>query len=382
VAVAGPIVLLGVAGLAVRARGRGNGVGLWAVALTGVLGLAAALASGRVVVGSAETAVGESAPAHAWAGPLVDLWWASLLVGLLAGSRVLLPRRHGGPAGRRALVWVLVAVAVAPVLVGAAGWAVAGVGDRLSPARDRVPAVAVEQARGPLATRLLHLAPTADVVDFRLVSAEPGPLARGLDRAPDVDDSDLLRTVGELVAGPDAAGPPLARLGIGFVQVDDVATSDLVRRLDAAPGLSRLGTGEAGILWRVQPLAVAAGAVGAPAPSRVRLADPDGRLLRAVPVSGPHAAVDTVVPPSAGPRLLVMAEPLEWTRSARVTLDGVPLTRTGAAQPTYLVPGDGGRLSVDLDSADPHWRTVQLGVLAFLVFMAVPLGSRRSRRGA
>src|SRR4029450_13042397 len=87
-----------------------------------VLGLAIALASGRVALGSAETGVGRSASAHLWAGVGLQLWFAGVVVGLLAGSRTVL-RELRGP-GRR---WGFAAAVAAAALVvlptaASAGW--------------------------------------------------------------------------------------------------------------------------------------------------------------------------------------------------------------------------------------------------------------------
>jgi len=173
----------------------------------------------------------------------------------------------------------------------------------------------------------------------------------------------------------------LARLGVGFVQVRATADSALARRLDSSEGLSRLGTSERGILWKVQPLPAADGGVAATAPSRARLVDADGALLRVVPTSGPHAAVDTMLPAGTAARFIVLAEPAEWSQQALVTFDGRELLPVaGAAQPTYAVPPTPGELEVDLAAAQPWWRLGQGLLLGFVVFMAVPFGNRRSRR--
>lgn len=384
---AAPLVLLGIIGLGARGRSRAESVGMVAGALLALVGLAGALVSERVVLGSAETGVGQSAPAHLWAGLGVQLWWAGLLVGVLAGSRVVLASlaRPGRRWGFVAAV-IATAVAVVPVVAGATVWGVQGIGRTLSVGQATLPAIAIEQGRGPLGNRLLLLRPSDDVVDFVLAGQEPGELLRDLDRAPDADDAPLVDAVANIVGGRGADSldsRALARLGIGFVQVRATADSPLARRLDSSEGLSRLGSSSRGILWKVQPLPVADGAEAAAAPSRARLVDAGGRLLQVVPTVGPHAAVDTVLPAGVAPRLLVLAEPREWSRQARVTFEGAELRPVaGAAQPTYAVPATSGALEVDLAAAQPWWRLGQAVLLAFVVFMALPFGNRRSRRRA
>ncbi|EWT00512.1 family 2 glycosyl transferase [Intrasporangium oryzae NRRL B-24470] len=383
-----PALALGLAGYAARSRSRSESVGLAAAGMLCLLGLAASFASGRVVLGSAETGVGQSAPAHLWAGVGSQLWVAGLLVGLLAGSRHVValfarPLRRW-PVAAGTLVVLLVVV---PVAAGAVRWGANGMGDSLSVARATVPAVAVEQATGPLGNRLLVLRPSDRVVDFVLAGEEPGEVLRDLDRGSAVDETALVAAVARLVGGRGADAldtSELARLGIGFVRARSDADSALTRRLDSTEGLSRLGASPEGILWKVRPLPAAAGiSSAAPAPSRVRLVDGRGALLGAVETSGPHAAVDTDVPSGPAGRRLVAAEPVEWSGQARVTLDGTPLDPVaGAAQPTFVLPAQGGHLVVDLAAAHPWWRLGQALLLAFVVFMALPFGNRRSRRRA
>ncbi|MEW1953940.1 glycosyltransferase family 2 protein [Terrabacter sp. NPDC080008] len=380
-----PLVVLGVLGLAVRGRSRSESVGLAVGGLLALVGLAGALASAHVVLGSAETGVGRSASAHLWAGLGVQLWVAGLVVGLLAGSRPVLAAL-AGPRGRWtfAAATVAAALAVVPVVGSAALWGVDGIGRTLSVGQATLPAVAVEQGRGALGNRLLLLRPSDTVVDFVLAGQEPGELLRDLDRAPDADETPLVDAVADIVGGRSADSldsTALARLGIGFVQVRGTADSAVARRLDSAQGLSRLGTSERGTLWKVQPLRPVKGVAPATAPSRARLVDAKGRLLQVVPTSGPHAAVVTTLAAGDGARFLVLAEPAQWSQQALVTFDGRELQPVaGRAQPTYAVPPTAGALNVDLAAAEPWWRLAQAVLLGFVVFMAVPFGNRRSRR--
>jgi hypothetical protein len=380
-----PVVALGVAGYAVRSRSAAGALGLVAGACLSLVGLAAAFASGRVVLGSAETGVGVSEPAHLWAGVGLELWLAGLLVGVLAGSGPVLaalrgPRRRWSFAASVAVVAVLVAAVVS----GAALWAVRGAGSTLTVGQATLPAVAVEQGSGPLANRLLLLHPSPEVVDFVLAGQEPGELLRDLDREPDADDAPLAAAVAELVGGQGADSldaSSLARLGIGFVQVSERSDSTLTRRLDSAEGLSRLGSSSRGILWKVRPLTAGTDGEAASAPSRARLVDASGAQLAVVPTRGPHAAIDTELPRGSDSRRLVVAEPAQWADHAVVTLDGQQLTALpGTDQPTYAVTPAGGSLTVDLAAADPWWRIAQATLLALVVFMAIPFGNRRSRR--
>ncbi|MEO6999599.1 MAG: glycosyltransferase family 2 protein, partial [Terracoccus sp.] len=380
-----PVLVLGALGYAVRGRGRAEDVALAVGAVLAVTGLVLALGASRVVLGSAETGVGVSAPAHLWSGVGLDLWLAGILVGVLVGSRSVLSWvRSPGRRLRVAVAVAVIAVVGLPTLGQAARWGSEGMGTRLTVGQATLPAVAVDQASGPLGNRLLLLRPSDTVTDFVLVGQEPGELLRDLDRPAATDDAALVEAVAEMVGGRsadslDSAG--LARLAIGFVQVRGNADTPLVRRLDAAEGLSRLGASDHGILWKVAPLAAAPGVTPAPAPSRVRIVDGKNALLNAVPTVGPHAAVDGPVAASSEARRLVVAEPEGWAQQALVTWNDVPLVaEVGTDQPTYALPQTAGDLRVDLAAAAPWWRLGQGVLLGFVVFMALPFGNRRSRR--
>ena len=353
-----------------------------------VVGLAGALVAERVVLGSAETGVGTSAPAHLWAG--LGVAAVARRACSSACSRAADPcsraLRRPGAAGPSAAA-VIAAVAVVPV----AGRAPRCGACRASAApcsvgQATLPAVALEQGGGPLGNRLLLLRPSDDVVDFVLAGQEPGELLRDLDRAPDADDAPLVDAVANIVGGRGADSldsKALARLGIGFVQVRATADSALARRLDSSEGLSRLGTSERGILWKVQPLPAADGAAAATAPSRARLVDADGALLQV----GPHARVRTPRStrrsrPAPRPRFVVLAE-ADRVVAARAG----DLRRRGARSP-WRAPSS-RRMPSRLPRATSRstsprrsrgGASARRSSSAFVVFMAVPFGNRRSRR--
>ncbi|GAA1254963.1 hypothetical protein [Oryzihumus leptocrescens] len=69
--------------------------------------------------------------------------------------------------------------------------------------------------------------------------------------------------------------------------------------------------------------------------------------------------------------------------SVAVTVDGRRLAaEAGAAQPTYDLPATARHLTVEVEPAHHWWTRGQLGLLALVVFLAVPLGNRRSRRAS
>lgn len=390
-----PLVVLGLLGLALRAGSTRRRVGVAALSLLGLAGLGAALGAPRIVLGSAETSPGQAAAAGPWPGVGLALWLvllASALVMLV--GRVAPVTRWRGSRQRRALATgasLFVGLAVAATIAGSVPWVRDGAHATLSVDRATRPAVAIEQASGPMATRLLVLRPSATVVDYELVGREPGQLARDLDpsdpaavSAPTTNasptDLGLSGVVGDLVGRTGADAPDSARLielGVGFVQAAVGPTDPLVARLDATEGLSRLGSDSTSVLWKVT---VPTG-VQATAPSRLRLTDAAGRLLSAVGSTGSHGATSTTLPAGPADRRLVVAEPTAWSAHAVVTLDDRVLEPVeGAAEPTYLVGAQGGSLRIDLAAAHPWWRLAQGVLLGAVVFLALPFGNRSSRR--
>jgi hypothetical protein len=125
-------------------------------------------------------------------------------------------------------------------------------------------------------------------------------------------------------------------------------------------------------------------AAGATVPSaRARLQTPQGRLLQTVDVSGDHARTSVHLPAGGAGRLLVIAEPRGWVRHAEVRYAGRELhALTGRSQPTYAVPAGAGRLDIEVLPTMTWWRWGQGALLALVVFLALPLGRRRSRRAS
>jgi hypothetical protein len=251
-------------------------------------------------------------------------------------------------------------------------------------ATGTLPAVAVEQASGPDANRLVVLTPTADRLDFAVVGNEPGELMRDVERSDSVTDPGLAPLLGTIASGglvPGGAGDALADLGVGFVSVKATADDPLTRTLDASQGLTRLGSTADQTLWRVvaRPSAVAPD-VPVP-PSRARLDNAEGQPLQVVPIDGPHGAVSQDVSVIESSRHVVFAEAPEWAAHAVVTYAGQVLTPvSGSGTPTYALPSSGGRLEADLPPSHQRWFLAQLALLAAVGFLAIPFGTRRSRR--
>lgn len=375
-----PVVAAGLLGL-LRAGRRGRSATVLAVLV--VVGLAYAVLAPRLQLGTVP--VGESAagaPITAWAGTGLLVSTLALLAAALLGAQGLAVTRSAG--GWAALSrWPVAAGLIAAVLLSA-GWTTwHGIGDELGVWRDPRPAVAVDQAEGPLANRMLLLEPEGPELAYSLLGREPGVVVRTLPRtrADGADAAPLAAAVSALFeqgAAPGALHPAkdLSDLAVGFVGLRAEPTDPRIRGLDATAGLSRLGEHQGVTFWRVLAGGGSADKAQAQAPGRVRVVTATGE--QPVPVEGAHARLtDTVVvPPGA---TLQVAESREWLRHARVELDGKVLEPSGD-RAAYVLPAGPGRLTIDVLPTDRTWRILQGLALLAVVFVALPFGTRRTRR--
>ena len=379
VALSVPLVLAGLLGL-LRAGRRGRAASvLGAVAL---VGLAYAVAAPRLQLGVVPQGLPDAGqPITAWAGVgLLVLALALVAAALLGADGLAVSRSRGG---WQALArWPVAAALIGAVLLSA-GWLTwRTVGDQLHAWVDPRPAVAVDQAESGIGNRMLLLTPEGDALTYQLLGREVGDVVRTLP-APTAgrpSTAALAASVSALFdqgAAPGVLTPAadLADQAVGFVGLRAEATDPRIRSLDATTGLSRLGEHEGIVFWRVLP-AGGGTADDAVAPARARLVTRTSE--QALPVSGSHSqlAVNSVVPTGAS---LVLSEPDEWVRHARVTVDGRVLAPSGNAA-TYALPPGAVTISVDVLPTSSTWRYAQGLLLLVVLFLAVPFGNRSSRR--
>lgn len=386
-----PLLLVGLAGL-FRRGGSWLLVACGALGLTG-LGLALVLPRVVVATGTAATAsAGLDGPLAHWSGTGIDLLAIAALVAALHGADGVAARLSQHGFGWRQLLLAPLSLAALMATVATATLLVLNPVD--GPVRrdagGLLPAVAVDQADGPMATRTLVLTATdsaADGIGYRLVGAEIGDPALTL---PLPTAEPLVAAAAQALAAPPSdvtasnAAQTLLRLGIGFVVATRPVPEAFAQQLDTTTGITRLGESGTYALWRVEATTPAAGSSGAAAtaqpPARVRIVDSGGQLVQDVPVAGPNARVDTSVPAGQSGRLLVLAEPPSgvW----RATLDGVRLPRTtvGGLQ-AFTLPAVGGHLVVR--STDDRQRLIPLQGIALVVIglLALPVGRRRRPGG-
>lgn len=390
-----PLLAAAVVGL-VR---RGRGAARWSLGLLAVVGLVGAVLAPTVVL--AEVPAGRpsgGAVVTLWSGaPLLLLSLAVCALALMALDDLPLTRTRGGWAAVARIPGV--AFVAAGVLASLALPAWHGLGGAVSAWSDPRPAVAIDQAEGPLSNRMLVLTPSDGEVALRVISREVTDVARALPTPSEPIEPGLARSVSGILtpAGSSAEVPAtgLADLGIGFIGLDADDSSPLVGTLDATAGLSRMGSKDGVIHWRI--LAAADGVSG---PPRLRLVDDagsettpekdaganpataDGATFRAVPVTGDHATTTARVTTGAG-TTLVVAEPPAWAAYAEVSADGRRLTEVaGQDLPTYALPEGTTRVSIDVPSTNRLWHGLQGIVLVAAFVLALPLGRRRRTRAA
>ncbi|NHN54577.1 glycosyltransferase [Calidifontibacter sp. DB0510] len=364
VLVSAPVLLVAVLGLLRGGTPRAH-LGL---IVFGLISLAAALLAPRVTVVPGRTV---------WTGLPLDGWALALLGCALLGLRGVRVRT----GWQRTVVPVVVSLAGLAAVTGA----VFAAGSSLSPlhaAPATMPAVAAEQARTPGAVRALILRAGSDgAITYRLQGRETGLPGTDIGEPLSAVHPALTSLVSTILSGQGTTGAParLHALAVGYVVLEGPpsATAPLRRTLDATAGLVPT-SGTTG-LWRVSPLASPDGRTSV-ASSRLTISV-GGVPTREVPSSVQHARTRTQLPAGAPGRRLVVSEGAGWAGANQVRYAGRTLTAVpGQPFPTYLLGAGPGTLEITPQAAHPRVRWAQGIALALVVFFAIPLGNRRSRR--
>jgi hypothetical protein len=331
-----------------------------------------------------------------WMGGAASLILAGLLTAAAAGMVGVVGRPSAaGHRARRILAGFGVAALVAGPVAGCAlvtwqWWSHEGVAVSRTDTGP-IPAIAVAEAEGELATSTLVVSTTKfgtgwdlirgaghelsdpdGILGARRLTGIPGTAAPP-DAASGAIDSAVAAIVGR---NPGDVSRSLAMAGIGFVLVPQVEDSRaLAAAMDATPGLARITDAANSVLWRVSPgdLDLDGGAVDRA--GRLHLVDQEKAVALAVK---PGVDTQASVPAGAGPRSLVLAERADprW----RATLNGKALTAIGGDswQQSFEVPSDGGTVRISYRETWPL-PTLQVVVLVLFVLIAIPI--RRGSRG-
>ncbi len=345
---------------------RSVSTGAAAVAL---ISLAGVLAAPHLdLTANSASVTGQMGPVTPWVGTFMLPLTLALITSAVIGVGTLRDRpRVSGLA--------VTALGLAALVgVGALGWF--GFGTALRTWTDPRPAVAVEQAAGELANRTVFVTPGPSGAAYRIVGRETGSLARSVPQSV-ANDAVIARDVSQLLDGTRSdSGPRLAQQAIGFVAVAQTAGEDVARRLDSAQGLSRLASRDGYDIWRIAAMGNAANRPVSPTRLAI-VTDGDPSL---VATTGEHGATETTVTAQRGD-VLTVAEPPAWAAHATVEIDGRALTATAdAVRPTYDLPAGTHTLTIDVKTEYPWWRALQGLALAIVGFLAVPFGTRASRR--
>ena len=426
-----PLWLLGLGALLLPGPA-GARAAIWiATALTG---LALALGSGWLSWGrQAEPASSSWLEVMTWPGTFLSLTAAGLMLSSALLLDVLLPRateedssEAQTPASRaaaeelrhqsqRRTVHHVVGVVASVLLIGsgivALAWPMLNghEGQELQVAQAELPAVAVEQSRGPTAMRTLVLGAAAGGLEerpepessnesesggadpssldtsladpaqegwlaVRLIGPEPEPariLRDGVRNLTGqwIQDSDRTRLEGTVAAltgqgSPEGVMDRLTDLGVGYVLAQVVDDGVLASQIDRVPGLTRVSSPPGQVMWRVIDNQAA----------RARMVDAEGNLLRHIPVSGAHGHVDsTLMQVPHGARLIV-AEGQGWATQARISLDGeeVRVDEQGRVE----LPAGDTQLAIELRRPTLPWHLLSGALLIITGFLALPFGRR------
>jgi GT2 family glycosyltransferase len=347
-------VMLGlpvVAVLALRLRSRRTAVlAGWMLALFGLL--VAILMSALTVTKGADRA-------PAWPGVALTFAAAGVMIAataaLLRAVEVLAGRHL---VYRAAAALVVLTALTAPVLAGASWVASGAAGPLTEVSTEAVPGLISSGTR----PRTLVLSGDAHGrVSYSVVRGTEPKL--GDPELPTTDEA--RRRMDGLVAGLAAGrgagdGRALTRMGIAYVLVPDPAGDPVTKVLDAAPELTRLGRTSGFAIWR---LLTPGG----------RLMLVDGPLITVLPARDTSARVR--IPPGAGSRTLLLAEPADGGWHARI--DGAEVKGRvvdGWAQ-AYQVPASGGEFTLSRGMLlRQGWIWLQAAGVLLVVVLALPAG--------
>lgn len=359
------LLLAGLCALPLRGR-RTAVLSGWMLAIFGLL---------VAILASAATVTKGSVAAPAWPGVALLFAGAGVLLAATAAVQRAADVLAGTYLPYKAAGAVIVAAAVSAPVLAAGWWIVNGAGGplgRVDP--DAVPSF-VHAPGGPRTLVLRH--GPGGRVSYSVLRGLPPSLGEAETPA----GGEGRRRMDGLVAGlaggrAEDDGPALTRMGVRYVLVPRPSDDPLAAVLDAAPELTRLSRTPSFGVWQLQA--------------------PSGRLLlldgaNATPLPAGRIGARVSIPPAAGPRTLLLAEPADggW----RAALDGSDVkarTIDGWAQ-GYVIPAKGGRFELTRSMRTRHgWLIVQGVAVVLVAVLALPgsarfegagaAGSRRGRR--
>ncbi len=329
----------------------------------------AALVLGLVVSRLPVTGPTLETPVAGWPGYPTVLVAGGLLVAGALGAEGARQRLSGASFGwRQPVAVVVVVLAAATPLVGAAWWLVRGADDPIERRDPTVlPAYVVDEGARPERVRTLVLSRADDGRVTYALLRQSGPRLGDAETGPAPEQNAALDVVvGDLVSdrgGADATS--LAPFAARYVYLPAPADAELVDVLDTVPGLVRASAPEGAAMWQVS--------------GKIARVTVLGGVNGPVTVPSTEVGAAGVIPPGPADRQLVLAERADpgW----RATFAGQelePVTVDGWAQ-GFTVPADGGEIEITHRGAErTGWLTAQLVAVVLAVVLALP-GMRRVR---
>ncbi|MGB5953644.1 MAG: hypothetical protein WBG57_14145 [Ornithinimicrobium sp.] len=391
-----PAWLLVVLGVADPGRTGSGRPAMW-LSLVALAGIAAAMATSRLVVGQVPVGYGDAGAAiTSWSGSMMSMAGAAVLLAAAYGVHSVIEARStalaGGGRSATALAAagcsVALAIGAASVVATTAVHSISGAGTRVSVASSPLPAVVAERAAGPERVRLIMLSPQAAgqdsqgyVIGYTVVSDEPTPWLR--DRIADLvaagrgpGDSSVLSSAlmaladdtDTAVIDPDPLEESLAALAVGYVSVHADPNHPVVDQLDRLPTLIRVNSVPGEELWRVGPAVVG---------SRIAWQDRNGEHVDGAATRGVHASGGTPVPANAA--FMAVAEPSGWISAARVSVDGEVITAEDSASPRYALPPSAQQVRIELPTPHAAWWWASLVGAILALLLSAPLLAPRRR---
>jgi hypothetical protein len=329
----------------------------WAVALIALLLAAATTLVTVAPPGSVDVA--------AWPGSLLLVAGLALLVAAVVGNEASGRRLAAtGFSWRQVVAAAVTAVAILTPAVWGLSWIDRGAGGPLVRTDPQLlPAFVAAQSLTPERPRTLVLREDPNRVAYAVLRST-GPTVGDAEVVPTTEVmAGLDEVVADLASGRGGVqAERLASYAVAFVQIDAPVPAALADRLDAVPGLNRIGAPEGGALWSVAPLA-----------ARARF-DPERAGAPIVPLNSREVAAAGLVPDDWAGGRVVLADPTDpgW----RATLDGrelVPVVEDGWAQAWELPEGSSGRVAIEYaGSGRTLWLLVSGVLLVVTIVLALP----------
>ncbi len=355
------ILLAGLAAL-LRAERRGLVIAGWAVV---VCGFVVAVVMSRIHVIGPNLA--EAVPA--WPGFATVVMGAGMLLAALIGAEGARERLASSSFGWRhptSLAMSVLAI-VSPAVAGL-WWIYSGANGPLE-RRDPVvlPAYVAAEGQSTDRPRTLVLQKRGEGLLSYTLLRDIGPRLGDAETAPNrARYAGLDQVVRDVIGGTgEREVEILADYAVRYVLVTRPVDPELIKALDAVPGLSRVSATDGAALWRLEGVESA----------RLRVVSAEGETRTIVPSEALAAAA--LIPGGEDGRLLVLSESADpgW----RATIDGQPLasrTFNNWAQ-AFEVPAAGGQIELShVSQTRTYWLLAQLSLLVFVVILALPGGRR------